>query len=112
MWETANILKISKSIKLLVKMKNVSFILQKKTKQTFWPTRYMYWHIVEALKMIASFQLQTPAGLTDNEATFMPSAHFCPWRVDVSLASLPLDLWNLNPRFRKSVVSWGPCFMV
>ena len=28
--ETANILKISKSIKLLVKMKNVSFILQKK----------------------------------------------------------------------------------
>ena len=27
MWEIANILKISKSIKLLVKMKNVSFIL-------------------------------------------------------------------------------------
>ena len=33
--EIANILKISKSIKLLVKMKNVSFILQKKTKGTF-----------------------------------------------------------------------------
>ena len=30
MWEIANILKISKSIKLLVKMKNVSFILWKK----------------------------------------------------------------------------------
>ena len=30
MRETANILRISKSIKLLVKMKNVSFILQKK----------------------------------------------------------------------------------
>ena len=30
-WEIADILKISKSIKLLVKMKNVSFILWKKT---------------------------------------------------------------------------------
>ena len=30
MWEIVNILKISKSIKLLVKMKNVSFILRKK----------------------------------------------------------------------------------
>ena len=34
-WEIADILKISKSIKLLVKMKNVSFILQKKTHKTF-----------------------------------------------------------------------------
>ena len=33
--EIANIHRISKSIKLLVKMKNVSFILQKKTKGTF-----------------------------------------------------------------------------
>ena len=39
MWEIANILKISKSIKLLVKMKNVSFILWKKPKWTFWPTQ-------------------------------------------------------------------------
>ena len=38
MWEITNILKISKSIKLLVKMKNVFFILQKETKRTFWPT--------------------------------------------------------------------------
>ena len=30
MWEIVNILKISKSIKLLVKMKNVSFIFRKK----------------------------------------------------------------------------------
>ena len=30
MWEIADILKISKSIKLLVKMKNVSFILGRK----------------------------------------------------------------------------------
>ena len=37
-WEIIDILKISKSIKLLVKMKNASFILQKKTIQTFWPT--------------------------------------------------------------------------
>ena len=37
--EIADILKISKSIKLLVKMNNVSFILQKKTKWTFWPTQ-------------------------------------------------------------------------
>ena len=33
--EIANILKISKSIKLLVKMKNVSFILQKKPNGLF-----------------------------------------------------------------------------
>ena len=30
-WVIANLLKVSKSIKLLVKMKNASFILQKKT---------------------------------------------------------------------------------
>ena len=37
-WETADILKISKSIKLLVKMKNVSFILWKKLNGLFgWP---------------------------------------------------------------------------
>ena len=30
MWEIVNILKISRSVKLLVKMKNVSFILRKK----------------------------------------------------------------------------------
>ena len=40
MQEIAGILKISKSIKLLVKMKKVSFILQKKkTKQISWPTQ-------------------------------------------------------------------------
>ena len=39
-WEIANILKMSKSIKLSVKMKNVSFIWQKKTTWTFWPTQY------------------------------------------------------------------------
>ena len=37
--EIADIFKISKLIKLLVKMKNVSFVLQKKTKQTFWLTQ-------------------------------------------------------------------------
>ena len=42
MWEIADILKISKSIKLLVKMKNVCFILWQKMKQTFWPTQYVY----------------------------------------------------------------------
>ena len=41
MRETADILKICKSLKLLVKMKNVSFILQKKTKRTFWATQYI-----------------------------------------------------------------------
>ena len=39
-WEIANILKISKLIKLLVKMKNVSLISRKKTMETFWPTQY------------------------------------------------------------------------
>ena len=34
-WEIADILKISKSIKLLMKMKNVSFILQKKLNGLF-----------------------------------------------------------------------------
>ena len=38
MREIADILGISKSMKLLVKMKNVSFILWQKTKRTFWPT--------------------------------------------------------------------------
>ena len=38
MRELAQIVKISKSIKLLVKVKNVFFILQKKTKWSFWPT--------------------------------------------------------------------------
>ena len=36
--EIPDILKISKSIMLLVKMKNVSFILWKKTHTDFWPT--------------------------------------------------------------------------
>ena len=39
MQEIANILKISQSIKLLVEMKNVSFILWKKMKLPFWPTQ-------------------------------------------------------------------------
>ena len=43
-WEIANILKISKSIKLLVKMKNVSFILQKKKKRTVWPNQCIKCH--------------------------------------------------------------------
>ena len=34
-WKTDNILKISKSIKLLVKMKNMSFILRKKLNRFF-----------------------------------------------------------------------------
>ena len=34
-WETADIVKISKSIKLLVKMKNISFILWKKLNRLF-----------------------------------------------------------------------------
>ena len=38
--ETANIFKISKSIKLLGKMKNVSYFTGK-TKQNFWPNQYI-----------------------------------------------------------------------
>ena len=37
-WVIADIVKISKSINLLVKMKNMSFILWK-TQWTFWPTQ-------------------------------------------------------------------------
>ena len=40
MQEIADILKISKSIKLLVKMKNVSFILWKKTIWALWSTQH------------------------------------------------------------------------
>ena len=38
MWETDDILKISKSIKLLVKMKNVFYFMEK-TGWTFWPSQ-------------------------------------------------------------------------
>ena len=41
MQEGANILKIPKSIKLLVKMKNVSFILLRKPHKLFWRTQYL-----------------------------------------------------------------------
>ena len=41
MQEIADILKISKSIKLLMKIKNMSFTSWEKTKQTFWPTQYL-----------------------------------------------------------------------
>ena len=39
MWEIANILKIPKSIKLLVEMNNVPFIVRKKNIWNFWPTQ-------------------------------------------------------------------------
>ena len=39
--EIADILKISKSIKLLLKMKNLSYVIEE-TKQTSWPTQYIY----------------------------------------------------------------------
>ena len=38
MWKIADLLKISKSIKLLVKMENVSYFTEN-TKWTFWPTQ-------------------------------------------------------------------------
>ena len=37
--EIASILKASKSVKLLVKMKKCLLFKKKKTKQTFWPTQ-------------------------------------------------------------------------
>ena len=40
MWETDNILKMSKSIKLLVKMKKC-VLSYGKNKWTFWPTQYI-----------------------------------------------------------------------
>ena len=43
MWEIANILKIYKSMKLLMKMKNVSFILCK-TIWIFWLTQYLIFY--------------------------------------------------------------------
>ena len=43
LWEIANILKIPKSMKLLVKMKN-AFYFTAKTNRTVWPTGYIYKH--------------------------------------------------------------------
>ena len=43
-WEIVDILKISKSIKLLVKMKNMSFILQKKLNGLFGQPNTSLWH--------------------------------------------------------------------
>ena len=40
MWEIADVLKISKSMKLFMKMNSVSFILWEKAKWTFWPAQY------------------------------------------------------------------------
>ena len=40
MREIADLLKISKSIKLLVKMKKCVFYFMEKTMQTFWATQY------------------------------------------------------------------------
>ena len=40
-WEITDILKISKLMKLLMKMKNMSFFLRKKTCKLFWPTQYL-----------------------------------------------------------------------
>ena len=45
MWEVANILKTSKSIKLLVKDERCVFYFTKITKRTFWPTQYIYTYI-------------------------------------------------------------------
>ena len=44
-WEIADILKVSKSIKLLVKMKNMSFILQKSLNGLFGQPNSKYDHI-------------------------------------------------------------------
>ena len=41
MWVIADILKISKSIKLFVKMRKCVFYFTEKTKWTFWPTQYL-----------------------------------------------------------------------
>ena len=45
MWDIANILKISKSIKLLVKMKNVSYFTGKKSHELFGLTNTFYYTI-------------------------------------------------------------------
>ena len=47
-WEIANILKVYKSIKLLVKMKNVYFILQKKTYGLFGQPKIIYKRVCKA----------------------------------------------------------------
>ena len=39
MWEMANVLKISKSIKLMVKIKKCVFYFTEKIIQSFWPTQ-------------------------------------------------------------------------
>ena len=41
MWGIADILKIPKSVKLLVKIKKHVFYFTEKTIRTFWPTQYV-----------------------------------------------------------------------
>ena len=45
-WKRADILRISKSIKLLVKQICVSFFVEKKLKRLFWPTQYFTFHLL------------------------------------------------------------------
>ena len=75
--ETAGILKISKSIKLLVKMKNVFFILWKKKSCIFWPTQYL------AIR-------KEPPGKPKRECYIIKSKSLCKaglWRWEVAWGS-------------------------
>ena len=60
-WETADMLKISKSIKVLVKRENVLFYFTEKTVWTFWPTRYVVEHLRLPLSSSQELNMRFPS---------------------------------------------------
>ena len=92
--EIANILKISKSIELFVKMKNVSFVLWKKLNGLFWPTQYI------PLMWLFSVECQI-SGLTSHKmrVTIMAAPYLVCAKVCTNYFTciIPLNL-HYNPK--------------
>ena len=73
-WETADILKISKSINVLVKMKNVSSILQRKPYRLFLANPILMLNICGFIFFLFLFYFMTPR---DKEMLRIPLIVFC-----------------------------------
>ena len=103
-YEIAKLLKISKSMKLLVKMKNVSFILQKKTTtQTLWSTQYIFfnklWHVILWFKTFWWFWISFRIN---------PSCLSEPIKLLNPVPLYPLDFLSYLSSFHSSY--WSYCF--
>ena len=74
--ETANILKISRSIKLLVKMKNVSFIFMEKKKHTDFLAHPIISNSTRKCRILSAFfWRQNPKFRAQNVYAYIPSNH-------------------------------------